>query len=546
MSLKLSEIQPVPAETARVAQAAFPKGNPYLTLRDELGSIFADSDFAELYAERGQPGLPPWRLALVLILQFREHLSDRQATLMVSSRLDWKYLLSLELTDPGFHFSILSEFRQRLLQGGAEGLLLERLLERCQNLGFVKARGQQRTDATRVLAAIRGLNRLELVGETLRAALNELATIAPAWLREVAPTAWYERYSRRVEDERLPQGEAARATYARMVGEDGFTLLDQLQAPTAPSGLRELAPVQVLMQVWQRHYERQAEQVRLLPPEALSTTTERIESPYDVEARYRRRYETIWTGYQVHLTETCEPEQVHLITHVETTTATVHEAQCTATIQQALVSKGLPPSQHLVDSAYIDAELLVSSHQAQDITLVGPLRPNNSWQTQVEGAYTLDQFAVDWTQQQVRCPQGKLSASWHERSDKTGQAIFVRFRREDCTSCAARALCTQSQGQVRQVRLPTQAQFAARQAAQQYLATAEGRQLYQRRAGIEGTLAQAVRVFGLRQARYLGLAKTHLQHLATAAAINLDRIAHWLADRPRAKTRQSRFAALKA
>jgi transposase len=92
MSLKLSPIQPVPAETARVARAAFPKGNPYLTLRDELGPIFADSNFIELYPERGQPGLPPWRLALVLILQFRENLSDRQAALMVSGRIDWSCL----------------------------------------------------------------------------------------------------------------------------------------------------------------------------------------------------------------------------------------------------------------------------------------------------------------------------------------------------------------------------------------------------------------------------------------------------------------------
>lgn len=546
MSLKLSSMQPVPAETMRVANAAFPKGHPYLTLRDELGPIFVDSDFVELYAKRGQPGLPPWRLALVVILQFRENLSDRQAALMVCGRIDWKYLLGLDLTDPGFHFSVLSEFRQRLLQGSAEALLLERLLARCHSLGLVKTRGQQRTDATRVLAAIRVLNRLELVGETLRAALNEVATVAPAWLRQVAPTTWYERYSRRIEEGRLPQGEAARATYARTVGEDGFTLLALLQDPAAPSGLRELAPIQGLMQVWQRHYEQQAGQVRLLPPEALSDSTERIESPYDPEARYRRRYETTWTGYQVHLTETCDDDSVHLLTHVETTSATVHEAQCTETIQQALVSQGLPPSQHLVDSAYIDAALLVSSQKEQGITLVGPLRPNNSWQTQVEGAYTLDHFEVDWAQQQVRCPQGKLSASWHERSDKTGNAIFVRFQREDCTTCAARALCTQSKTQVRQVRLPLQEQFEARQQAAQYLTSEQGRQLYQRRAGIEGTISQGVRTFGLRQTRYIGLAKTHLQHIATAAAINFDRIAHWFEGRPRAKTRTSRFAALAA
>jgi transposase len=187
MSLKPGPIQPVPEETARIARAAFRKGNPLLQLRDELGPIFADTDFADLFPRRGQPGLPPWRLALVTLLQFRENLPDRQAAEAVRARIDWKYLLGLELTDPGFDPSVLCEFRARLLAGSAEERLLERLLERCRELGLLKARGRQRTDATHVLAAIRVLNRLELVGETLRAALNELAAVAPDWLRGVAP-----------------------------------------------------------------------------------------------------------------------------------------------------------------------------------------------------------------------------------------------------------------------------------------------------------------------------------------------------------------------
>jgi transposase len=204
MSLKPDPIQPVPEETARIAHAAFRRGNPLLSLRDELGAIFADADFADLFPRLGQPGLPPWRLALVTLLQFRENLPDRQAAEAVRARIDWKYLLGLELTDPGFDHSVLCEFRARLLEGGAEERLLHKLLEACQARGLLKARGRQRTDATYVLAAIRVLNRLELLGETLRAALNELATVAPDWLRAVAPEGWYKRYARRIEDGRLP------------------------------------------------------------------------------------------------------------------------------------------------------------------------------------------------------------------------------------------------------------------------------------------------------------------------------------------------------
>ena len=196
MSLKPTPIEPVPEGTARVARAAFRKGNPLLKLRDELGTFFADDDFADLFPRLGQPGLPPWRLALVTLLQFGEDLPDRQAAEAVRARIDWKYLLGLELTDPGFDHSVLCEFRARLLAGGAEERLLHELLEACQARGLLKARGRQRTDATHVLASIRVLNRLELVGETLRAALNELATVAPDWLRGAGPPAWYERYGR--------------------------------------------------------------------------------------------------------------------------------------------------------------------------------------------------------------------------------------------------------------------------------------------------------------------------------------------------------------
>src|SRR5689334_17560608 len=260
--LKPTPIEPVPEATARVARAAFRKGNPLLKLRDELGGIFADADFADLFPRLGQPGLPPWRLALVTLLQFRENLPDRRAAEAVRARIDWKYLLGLELDAPGFDHSVLCEFRARLLEGGAEEHLLHRLLEACQARGLLKARGRQRTDSTHVLAAIRVLNRLELVGETLRATLNQLATLAPEWTRGVARPEWFERYGRRVEDSRLPRERADREAYARAVGEDGFALLDALEADEAAAPLRAIAAVQILRAAWTRHFERAGDRVR--------------------------------------------------------------------------------------------------------------------------------------------------------------------------------------------------------------------------------------------------------------------------------------------
>jgi len=550
MSLKPAPIQPVPETTARVAKAAFRKGNPLLKLRDELGAIFADTDFADLFPRLGQPGLPPWRLALVTVLQFRENLPDRQAAEAVRARIDWKYLLGLELDDPGFDHSVLCEFRSRLLAGGAEERLLGKLLDACRARGLLKARGRQRTDSTRVLASIRALNRLELVGETLRAALNELATVAPDWLRRVAPKDWYGRYAHRVEDGRLPRAEAEREAYARTVGEDGFALLGLLDGPDAPEELRRLPAVGVLRRVWERQFVREdgappeGGGVRRRGKEEPQPAGDPVESPYDPEARYRTRSGTAWVGYLVHLTETCEDDAVNLITHAMTTVATVHEARCTEAIHAALAGKGLGPAEHLVDAAYVDAELLVASREGLGIDLFGPPRPNPSWQAKLEGGYTPDRFEVDWDKEQVRCPQGRLSSAWNALVERSGAPyVRVRFRAADCGACPARPLCARA-GQARHLRLHPRAEHEALKAARGRLATKGGRRAYARRAGIEGTISQGVRAFGLRRSRYRGLARTRLQHVATAAAIDLQRLAAWFRAAPRAATRTSRFAAL--
>ena len=557
MSLRPHTLEPVPEETARVAHAAFPKGNPYLLLRDTLARSSRTTTLPPCFPLEGQPGLPPWRLALVTIMQFRENLADRQAAEAVRARIDWKYLLGLALTDPGFDFSVLSEFRDRLLASSAEELVLEKLLERCRAMGWLKARGAQRTDSTHVLAAIRVLNRLELVAETLRAALNAVATVAPDWLQGFAPLEWYERYGKRIEDVRLPRDQADREAYAQMVGEDGFHFLDAVEAAEAPRRSGSCRSWRACVghgsaTTIGHGDEARAEgggakhRVRFKANRELPPAAESIESPYDADARYRHKRDTTWTGYMVHVSETCEPTAPHLLTHVHTTPATVHEAQCTTPIQQALMDKELPPREHFVDAAYISADLLVHSRDEQGITLRGPTRPSQGWQMQVAGAYTFEQFTVDWERQQVRCPQGKTSVSWAERVGPADHPfIQVRFSTQDCGTCAQRPLCTHAKPpQARTLKLHPRPQSEALHAAQAWYAGEEGQRQYGRRAGVEGTLSQGVRAFGLRRTRYRGLPKTHLQHVATAAAINIDRIVAWLDQRPRAQTRTSRFAAL--
>ncbi len=249
MSLQPHVADPVPEETARIARAAFPKGNVLMKMRDEVGAIYEDESFAHLFSKRGKPAESAWRLALVTIFQFAENLSDRQAADAVRGRIDWKYALSLELHDPGFDHTVLSEFRARLLEGGAGQLLLDTLLTRFRELGLLKARGRQRTDSTHVLAKVRALNRLDLVRETMRHALDVLAVVAPDWLRAHSNPEWVGRYAPRSLHDRLPTKKEDRDALAESYGPDGYSLLDAVYSADAPAWLREVPAVNTLRMV---------------------------------------------------------------------------------------------------------------------------------------------------------------------------------------------------------------------------------------------------------------------------------------------------------
>ena len=552
MSLRpQSALPPVPEDTARIARTAFRRGNPYLLLRDHLGPIFADTAFADLYPARGQPAYAPWRLALVTLMQFREGLSDRQAAEAVRARIDWKYLLALDLIDSGFDHSLLCEFRGRLLQHAASERLLARILDTARDQGLLKARGRQRTDSTHVLAAVRDLNRVELLAETLRAALNAVAIVAPAWLRVLAPPEWHSRYDHRIEETRLPETGAKREAYVLQVGADGYRLLDALDDADAPPPAAAVAAVAVLRRVWARHFVRgsgtdgEAGWVRLREVRGRGPG-DRVESPYDIDARFRAKSGTDWTGYMVHLTETCDHGLPRLVVHTDTTPANVHEAVRTGAIHEALSEAGLTPSEHLVDAAYVRAEQLVAATARYGIDLIGPTRSNHSWQRRNAEAIQVADFIVDWERRRARCPEGHESTSWGEYRDAANARPFIRasFSPGDCRPCPAKPRCTRATS--RRLTLHPRAEHEALAAARKQHESEQGRRLYEQRQGIEGTISQGVRSFGLRRARYRGLAKTTFQGVATAAALNLDRLAAWFGHRPLASAHTSRFSALAA
>lgn len=545
MSMQPKEPDEIPAETVRVARAAFRKGSLAIRIRDELGSLFTDEQFADLFPARGKPAWSPGRLALVLVLQFVEGLTDRQAAEAVRARIDFKYALALELGDPGFDFSVLSEFRDRLAGADAGRQLLDGILVAAREKNLLASGGKARTDSTHVLSAARELNWLEMVAETLRSALNALAIAAPDWLREVAGPDWFRHYATRAEDSRFPKARTKRDETGLRIGADGMRLLEAVTSPDAPPGLRKVEQVEILRQVWVQHFHLVGGEVVRRDPKDRPPGATRLVTPYDPQARGSVKRDTMWDGYKVHLTETCGTDAPDLITNVATTVATVPDSVMAEEIHCGLAEHGCLPGEHWVDAGYPTAAALVAARREHGIALHGPMAANTTAQT--GGAYGQDAFTIDWDHQQVTCPEGVTSTQWHHRHSPQGLPVIrVRFNPADCRACPHLRDCVSSpNAERREITLRHREEHEALHTSRTEQQTDAWKARYKIRAGVEGAISQGVGRCGLRRSRYRGLAKTSLQHQLTGAAINLARIDAHLTDTPRARTRTSHFAALR-
>jgi transposase len=244
------------------------------------------------------------------------------------------------------------------------------------------------------------------------------------------------------------------------------------------------------------------------------------------------------------VTETCDDECVHLITSVETSVASVSDAAMLSRILEQEQRRGEGPAELLVDTGYLSGQAIVRGRE-MGLEVVGPLPAKRSWQARAGAGYSAEAFEIDWAREQARCPEGRTSRRWREGTGVRGEQIVrVRFAGSDCAGCARRAECTRVRQGGRVLMLAPRAVHEAIEARRREQRTAAFAERYAARAGVEGTISQAVRVTGLRRARYRGVKKMHLQNLASAAALNLVRLSAWLGGIPHAKTQGSRLAKL--
>ncbi len=469
--------EPSPEVVAAV-RATYRRRKPPLpvTVRDRLGELFPDAEFATAFGVRGRPGFSPGRLALVTVLQMAENLTDRQAAEAVRDKISWKYALGLGLDDEGFDSSVLCEFRARVVEHGLEARVLDLLLDALKGEGLVGAGGKARTDSTHVICAVRDLNRLELAGESVRACVEALAAVAPDWLPTVIDIAdWGRRYGARVDTWRLPSAKTRRAELVAAYGSDALGLLRAVHDTGAPPWLRELPAVDVLRRVLVQNYVittdaagREVIRAREADTDGLPPGRTRLSSPYDLDARWAAKGDDLyWNGYKVHLTETCDDpapadnataddpdgerdgkrpagERPNIIVGVAITDATVPDAAMTEPIHAALAGRGMLPAEHYLDSGYPSAALVIDSAHRWGVTLVTPLLADTSRQARAGAGFDRAGFSIDFDTQQATCPQGQASTWWNRVTQRGTDAIVIKFAARTCRDCPVREQCTRS------------------------------------------------------------------------------------------------------
>jgi transposase len=510
----------MPKELAILGPKLLPPNSPYRLVGQQLYEQYDEAEFVDLYCAEGKPALSPVLLSFVTAFQYMDSLSDREAAEAVRVRLDWKYALHLSLEYAGFNFSVLSEYRDRVLAHGAEARIFDRLLEQLQGLGLIKQRGRQRTDSLAVLTKVRDLNRLEHVSETLRLALRALVEQDAAWTRANIPITWEERYGERCVATRLSEDQ--RQALEREVGSDGHWLLNRLHAETAPAALGELPEVHVLETVWSQQFEVVEGKIVYRASGPYDGTTQ-IQTPHDPEARYSQKRNQAWIGDKLQVTETDEEDYPHLITDIATTSSVKADSTELKEIQARLEARGVLPGEHLVDAAYTSGPNLKHS-QALGVDLIGPVQGGQSPQGRQPDGITHEQFRLDPAANVMTCPAGQSSGPG-SLLDNGGTRF--RFPTKVCAICPVRARCCNGSTGRTVTLSPDHEILSAARARQE---TDEFKRLYrQHRGGVEGCLSVLARKYGLRVKRYIGQRKGHLQALFTGVAVNLRRAARWLA-----------------
>ncbi|RPJ51170.1 MAG: IS1182 family transposase [Acidobacteria bacterium] len=512
-----------------VADGLFEPGSPYRVFREEVLPALrhARPKLEVLYCpENGRPALDPVLMAGVTILQFMEKAPDRKAVEQVKLNLGWKYALDLEWEDTGFHPTSLVVFRDRLLDGEAERIGLDAVLNRLVDKGLVRKRSKQRIDSTHVLANVSKMSRLEATREAMGVCLEDLCKQNPEGLPEAWPS-WIERYCETEVDYGQLQEPARMIEKLRQAGEDMAALWAWLE--TQPE-LKERDKAKLLKRMFDEQFELQEGKLEVRRVQLAGC----MQNPHDPEAQWSSKdpsKKSQWVGYKAQVLETVgeapgeggQPTG-QFITELTTTEAVASDLAGMKTALEAQQQVGLEMPTHLyADAAYVNGpELAQASEEGRE--LIGPVK--SSPQSKGE-LYPVESFDIHLAEGFGTCPAGcrSTSCSRVENYDR-GQPMYRLRWGSQCRDCPLADKCV-GKGSIRDVVVTPNHDHL--QKRRREMGSEDFQREARKRNAIEGTISELVRGYGLRKTRYRGLAKTRLANYFIAAACNIRRWAQQIA-----------------
>jgi len=508
-----------------------------MVFADAFENFLDAGDFEGMYSNLGQSAIHPVRLSLVMILQYAEGLSNRQAANRHTDSILWKYVTHTDLEDLGFDHSVLSEFQDRLIENEGHQLVFNKLLDFAKNSKILKI-DTQRTDALSVLSVARKLTQLELLHESMRFCLDDLTAEFPVWLNQIRKAEWGERYCLRPFNYKLGKTEKAQSGLATTIGSDIRYLLEHIFRQDDLS-IQQLESVVFLAHVYTDNFHDDGNGPKL--KEQLAPAGERLSSPHDQDARWGSKRGESWLGYKKHLTETLPEDGPHLITNVLVTAAHVNDSLVLTEIHQSLKERGLKPTKHLVDKGYVHSERLEQSLEKDNIDVVCFVSDSPSWQGRAKEGFDVNSFKIDYDAQIAVCPAGNVSQAWKKRNKSADEPkeFNVVFAKEECGACPLKLKCTKSESRVLHIKSKEVAAFVNAQRERQK--TSDFKKLYAKRSGIEGTISSDVNKHKSRRSRVAGSRKVEFVSYMIATAMNALRIGQYLMGSKRSPTRTSRF-----
>ena len=497
-----------------------PEDDPMMVFSKTIYPAFTDKDFEDCYSTKGRNAISPAFLACVTLLQFRENLSDPEAAEAVIRRLDWKIALHLRLRENvSFDSSTLCNYRKRLKENDKMSLIFDKVVGLAQEKGFIKKRSKQRIDATHIISHVNRISTTDLLFRTVKCVVEEIEKKDPDYYEKELPEHIKERYSQRFSS--FGMSKEKRGEKLAEIVEDGLYLKSLLEKVSSEE-LVDMEQLEIMETIFEENVKisrKEIEERIFVEVEEIQTPKQTIFDPRDPSIKLGKKGKKSWVGSKCHVVETADKGKINFLTDMIYQKSNEDDSQIHDKVKEGNERTGLHPEKLYADTKYISGAA-IRDYSENEQKLMGYSQDGRSKRPE---DFKVSQFSVDMNTQTAICPAGQESV---KSSVLKNGKINIYFSSTVCGACSFFQDCVNANRKTKLTKRvltvgPDHAFIQERRIEQK---TDNFKKEMRVRSQIEGTISEATRFLGLRNAKYKGEAGHKLQFYLTGAALNVKRL----------------------